>query len=413
VQVVPDSAVYAFTSDFVDAGIEAVADELSASGFSATALATVYHEARDLLPHNPRRAVAHRREGAYYFVPAASLYRGALCPPEQPDETAGDFDAITDALSRRGLGWQAWTVYLHNCRLAMTNPEYAVTNAFGDRYITDLCPSSDAVTSYAAELTADIARLAPSLIVAESLHHAGFGHGYHHERAFVDVSAVTSFLLSLCFCEPCMRAAQALDVDAKALREQVRRVVRTLLDAAGSGPDILSRDELAALCGAPILAYLRARERGVAALASRCADVAHAAGVPFGFIDQTGALKGYVTGDPHGRAAVDDAWQLGIPPGEVAAAVDSYVVLAYAKQEARVAFEIESYSAALHGAARLRCVLRHGGVDYVDAANLTEKVAGALRSGASGVDFYHYGLMPRRGLSAAAMALRAVAARRQ
>jgi len=404
------SAVYAFTGDFIDAGANEIADDLAGMGFSGVCLATVYHAARDLLPHNPKRAVAHRDEGAHYYRPGSSRYSEPLIPPTVAEQTARNFDVVVEAIAERGMHWQAWTVYLHNCRLALEHPECAVRNAFGDVYITDLCPSVEQVATYAVELTADVARLSPSLVVAESLHHAGFGHGYHHERAFVPLSAVTGFLLSLCFCDSCGVRANSVGLDTVALAERVRSVVRAGIAGGGGHQPELSRDNLAELCGTELLDYLAMREQTVTSLTQRCADEARSAGVPFGFMDQTGALKGYVTGDPQGAASAHDAWQLGIAPASVAAAVDSYVVLAYARDAARVADDIAAYSGAVKS---IRCVLRHGGVDYLGADNLKAKVDAAFAQGAQAVDFYHYGLMPLPGLAAAATAIGAVGARQK
>lgn len=397
-----DSSVYAFVDDFVDAGFAQVAEDLAAKGFSAVSLATVYHAARDLLPHNPKRAVAHRSEGVHYFPPDESLYPGPLKPQAADPTQLGE---VTDALSAAGLSWQAWTVYLHNCRLATDFTQFSVTNALGDRYITDLCPSSEAVAGYAENLTADVARLGPSLIVAESLHHSGFGHGYHHERAFIGVNPATGFLLSLCFCDACAAAAAAADVDAGEVAARVRGVVRSALADPDSVSRPLDEQSLAELCGGALPRYLRVREATTTRLAARCARVARAAGVSFGFMDQTGALKGYVTGEPGGPPCADDAWQLGISPAEVARDVDAYVALAYARQPERVEADVAAYVDVL-GGTDLRCVLRHGGPDYLGAENLEQKVAAAKQNGACGVDFYHYGLMPLSGLAAASSALR-------
>jgi hypothetical protein len=395
-----ESAIYAFVDDLLDEGASAVAKRLAAQGFSAGALAAVYHAARDLLPHTPRRVVAHRGAGAHYCPPDESLYPGDLRPLVAPRPALAD---IAAQIAAAGLSWQAWTVYLHNGRLAAARPDCAVTNAFGDMYETDLCPSSAEVADYAAALTADVARLRPELILAESLHHAGFSHGAHHERAFVAVSPVADFLLSLCFCGSCVsRASDRLDVEA--LSARVRGVVRDELRSATASPSSLDRDALAELCGSALLDYLAVRETSVTELATRCASIARSNGVRFGFIDQAGALKGYVSGEPTGPSSCADAWRLGVNPGAIAAAVDSYVALAYAKSPDRVALDVGEYVGAL-GGTPLRCVLRHGAPDLVDSDNLREKVDAARKNGAAAVDFYHYGLMPLSGLDAAAAAI--------
>lgn len=395
-----DSAVYAFVDDLVDEGSEQVAKHLAAQGFSAVALGAVYHAARDLLPHNPARVVAHRAEGAHYFPPDESLYPANLRPRSAARPM---LRPVADEVLAAGLTWQAWTVYLHNGRLAAAHPQCAVTNAFGDVYETDLCPSSAEVADYAAALTADVARLAPAAIVAESLHHAAFSHGAHHERTFVPVSPIADFLLSLCFCAACAARATP-QVDVPALAARVRDVVRAQLREPTTTPRDPDRDDLAVRCGPQLLDYLAVRESTVTALVQRCAEVARSGGVRLGFIDQAGALKGYATGQPSGPSSCADAWRLGVDPRAVAAAVDTYVALAYARSPERVALDVREYATAL-GGTPLRCVLRHGGPDFADAANLREKVAAARENGAAAVDFYHYGLMPLSGLDAAAAAI--------
>jgi hypothetical protein len=402
------SAVYAFVDDFVDEGVLPVADRLQDSHFGGVSLATVYHAARDLVPHNSKRAVVHRDEGVHYFPPDESSYRGPLRPVASSGGTAG-FEQVTAALGVRSMWWQAWTVYLHNCRLAIAHPQYAVTNAFGDVYVTDLCPSHPDVATYAVDLTHDVARRRPALVVAESLHHAGFGHGYHHERAFVEVSPITAFLLSLCFCVACRDLAGRANVDASDLRARVTQVIRAALDGSTAQADRLDRATLGELCGPGLLDYLAVRESTVTRLTAECASAAHDDNVPFGFIDQTGALKGYVTGEPTGAPAADDAWQLGIDPAAVADACDSYIVLAYAKAAARVAADAAAYRSAIGASAKLRCILRHGRPDSSGVDDLRAKVS-AIRAVEADVDFYHYGLMPLAGLDAAAVALETASA---
>jgi hypothetical protein len=173
----------------------------------------------------------------------------------------------------------------------------------------------------------------------------------------------------------------------------------------GSASRPLDRPTLGDLCGAALLRYLDVREAITARLAGRCAEAARAADVRFGFMDQTGALKGYVTGEPTGAPCARDAWRLGVSPVDVARGVDAYVTLAYARQPERVQADVAAYAGVLAGT-ELRCVLRHGGPDYAGPENLEQKVAAAAKNGASGVDFYHYGLMPLSGLAAASSALR-------
>ena len=89
------------------------------------------------------------------------------------------------AADRRGLAVRAWTVFLHNGALAAAHPECAPENAFGDRYVTELCPANPDARAYARALAADIAALGVAGICSEALHYLGLEHGYAHERYFV------------------------------------------------------------------------------------------------------------------------------------------------------------------------------------------------------------------------------------
>jgi len=89
------------------------------------------------------------------------------------------------AATRRGVQVHAWTVFLHNGALGEAFPDCAPQNAFGDRYVTELCPANPDVRAYACVLGGEAARLGVETIVAESLHYHPLEHGYAHERYFV------------------------------------------------------------------------------------------------------------------------------------------------------------------------------------------------------------------------------------
>jgi hypothetical protein len=124
----------------------------------------------------------------------------------------------------------AWVVFLHSDRLGFAHPECSTQNAFGDRYLTDLCPSNPEVRAYARALASDVARYGISTILGESLHFHGLTHGYHHERYFESWDRRT-YLLGLCFCAHCLAAARQAGVDA----EMVHRSVRDELERRFAG----------------------------------------------------------------------------------------------------------------------------------------------------------------------------------
>ena len=159
-----------------------------------------------MFPHNPRRVVYFQEPGAVFFQPRRDLFGTLELQPVVSELIAGR-DLVTDLVAlarRRNMDANAWVVLLHVDRGRAIEP-YAQRNAFGDPYLTQLCPANPNVRAYARALIADVASRGVDSILMESFHFLPFPHGYHHERAFVEITPLTSFLLSLCFCE-CVHA---------------------------------------------------------------------------------------------------------------------------------------------------------------------------------------------------------------
>jgi len=269
---------------------------------------------------------------------------------------------------------RAWTVFLHNGALAEAHPDCAPENAFGDRYVTDLCPAHPDVRAYACALAADVAALGVGTITSESLHYHGLEHGYAHERYFVPLSARVRHLLGLCFCEHCLAAARADGVDGEAVRRAARDEIQRAFDGDDDARDPEYDD------------YARVRERVVTSLVGEVAEAA--GGVPFEFIELSGAAKGYATGRPSGGPAREIAWQFGIDVDAVARECTGLQAMGYAADPARVEADLDAY-----GNTAVSLILRPSPPDCDSAENLRTKVALARARELGRVDFYHYGLM--------------------
>ena len=211
-------------------------------GLGGVTVAAAYHEGRDVFPHNPVRRVRFLESGAVFFPPGPALRAARLQPPVS--EAAHVLPEAVEAADRRGLAVRAWTVFLHNGALAAAHPECAPENAFGDRYVTELCPANPDARAYARALAADIAALGVAGISSEALHYLGLEHGYAHERYFVPLGARVRYLLGLCFCEHCLAAARAAGVDGEAVRRSAREAIERAFagDDPGGEPE---RDEYA------------------------------------------------------------------------------------------------------------------------------------------------------------------------
>ena len=391
-----ETSICAFVSDFLDEGVEEVLDNIQdRAGLGGAMIAAVYHAARDVFPHNPRRKVAYLLGGEHHFPPDLSLYQGGLIQPAV-DEAARDRDALSEACeaaARRGLRIDAWTVYLHADRPG-AYPQCSPQTAFGDPILTDLCPANPDVRAYARAVTADVCRYGVARIVGESLHYHGFDHGFHHERNFLDLKARARFLLGLCFCPHCLEAAERRGVDAERVVAGVRAELEHTFSGAGTELDgEVSREEIGSVAGGELNGYIEARCEVVRSLAAEIAAIAEAKGKRFAFIDLAGGVKGYATGQPTGLPAAETSWQFGVDAAEVAAACHQLQVVGYAADPDRLRLDLETYQALIGPDGEIAVALRPSPPDSFSPGELRTKVTISREVGAARVDFYHYGFI--------------------
>lgn len=384
----------AFATDLRDEGTGTVLDNVqNRAGVDGLTMAVAYHDARDLFPHNPLRKVRYLEGGAVFFPPDVARYE-SLQPRVSELARSGDpLGELCEAAGDRGMRVNAWAVFLHNDRLGFAHPECATQNAFGDRYLTDLCPSNPDVRKYARMLASDIARYNVSTILSESLHFHGLAHGYQHERWVEVLGAVGVYLLGLCFCEHCLEAARRRGVDAAMVHRLVRdELERRFVGGGGSeDPDALTREDLEPLGGEQMLGYLDARTETVTSLLDEVATAASGGGAGFAFLDLCGAEKGFATGHPEGDAAPALGWQMGIDHTAGADVCDTVSATGYAADPGRIDLDLDAYEALVPDASRLGLVLRPMPPDCRSADNLAAKVALARERGLGRLDFYHYG----------------------
>ncbi|GAA0660505.1 hypothetical protein GCM10010193_09330 [Kitasatospora atroaurantiaca] len=386
-----ESSVLAFATDLIDEGADTFFGNLTdRAGVGGVTLASVYHEARDVFPHNPRRVVRYLEPGAAYFRPDPARWAGRRLAPT-PSTAIGERDPFAEAAEqaqRRGLKLHAWTVFCHNDRLGFQHPDCAPANAFGDRYLTELCPANPEVREYATTLVAEFARYGVDAVRAESLHFHGLRHGYHHERYFEELGPVTEALLGLCFCTHCRANAAAAGVPADEVGQAVREELRTRLADERRAAAPAALDELA---GGAVAAYVDAAALTVTSLAAEVAEAAAHLGMRLTFMDGGGPGKG---------------WLSGIDLPALAKAAHQVETLGYAKTPEAVREKIAAF--ALHGVrpAEMAVILRPMAEDCDGPANLAAKIAVLRELGVPEVEFYNYGLMRLSSLDRIGEALR-------
>jgi hypothetical protein len=389
----------AFATDFIDEGLGRVVERMASTpGITGATLAVAYHHGRDIFPHNPRRKVVFLEGGSVFFRPDLSNYLNTPIKPHPSDLVASEdvFARLIQATEARSLSTQAWIVYLHNTRLGSEHPDQTPRNAYGDPYLTNLCPANPQVVEFAAALTRDVARYQPSRILAESLHHHPLEHGYHHERYLLELDVKARFLLGLCFCQWCLRAADHHGVDGGG----VHRFVRGYLDrvfAGEEGPSQQSEleiSDLAEMAGGEMAGFLTARASSVTDLVQVVANAAD--NVPVSFVDPSGAAKGYADGQPVGGPAAGIAWLQGIDLVEISRLIELQAI-GYAADPMRLDSDLAAYAEMVDGRG-MSVVLRPMAPDCDSVVNLTTKIDLARARDIRRIDFYHYGLMQLRAL---------------
>jgi hypothetical protein len=356
-----------------------VISDLKQSGLSGINLALNYHASRDfLLRQGPQ--LEYLSDGFHYYkVDKTNYESGALIPADFDQLPSNQLlENVLVEAKKQEFEVNAWAVYMHNSAIGMHHPEATVTNVFGNKFLSELCPINKSVQAYAVGMTKDLASRGVTAIMAESLHFHGARHGEHHERFFMELSPVFEFLFSLCFCQGCKSNFSG---DTESLVEKVKAKLNIVLDDKDPWlGNNLSKDFLADLLGEEILQYLTAREDAVAAFYEKVVAAAHSVGVKFKYEDQSPLL------DTNSAKTLDRSWELGINNQKISKIVDIYEPLAYRTTVEGVVNLASSYLK--ETSAPVSAILRPTYPDCTDQDNLTQKVEALKSLEIKNIDFY-------------------------
>lgn len=381
-----DLTMFAFPADMVDEGPEAALDRIAGAGMNGISLAALYHDGRDLLPHNPRRRIKFQEDGAAFFGFDDGKF-GAVHPIRSTGGTP--FDTVRDAARKRGLSTTAWTVFLHNTSLGRRNPDAVTRNVYGDPQLTSLCPANPAAIAYSVAVAAALADNGVDAVNAEGLHYLPLEHGYHHERYFLRVGPIDRLLLGICFCSHCCDRAAKGGVDVRSLLAGVReRLDRVFTTGASFDPEPDTPDRVATLWNGELTAFLVCRDEIVTDLAAEVHDALRKRSTKFIFNDPAGALR-----KPGDEGPSDESWRLGINPKGIGAACDEVQVLGYGTSPAAVARDVDDYLQRIGAETPLRVALRPTFPDCESTENLSDKLRALQKPQITAFDFYAYDFM--------------------
>jgi hypothetical protein len=356
-----------------------VISDLKSNGLTGINLALNYHASRDfLLRQGPQ--LEYLSDGFHYYKVDKSNYGTGAVTPSDFDQLPSNqlLENVLAEAKNQDFEVNAWAVYMHNSAIGMTNPETTVTNAFGNKFLSELCPANKSVQGYAIGMTKDLASRGVKSIMAESLHFHGARHGEHHERFFMELSPVTEFLYSLCFCKDCKgNFVGNADVLADIVKSKLQIVFDDKDPWLGK---VLTKELLTEIVGPEILEYLTARESAVAGLYQKVVSVAHNFGVKFKYEDQSPLL------DTNSAKTLDRSWELGIDNQRISKIVDTYEPLVYRATPEGVEALANSYLKDV--SAPVSAILRPTFPDCTDEQNLIAKVKALTDIGINEIDFY-------------------------
>jgi hypothetical protein len=384
-------AIYAYPWDLADEGLQSVVREIEALGLNTITIAGSYHAGKFLRPHGRNGRVYFPEDGTVYFKADPSRY-GAIRPVL--NSLVGEHDIFREMAACNRIAANAWMVLLHNSRLGGLHPQWTVENAFGDRYVYNLCPSVPEVREYAVALCRDITdACAVTGISIETPGFMPFAHGYHHEFAMVKPNRWLDARLGLCFCSHCVGNAEADGIRAARLKTQVRDEIDRYLAGAADWPDDMAEafwlGDTAA--GGELSAFLRWRSGVVTSLVREIRAAVRT--------DATVAVIPSVARPSAG------AWYEGSDLRALAEAAGHIEACFYEPTAERVRADVADVQRRIEGTGTLRGILRPGFPDLQSRGELVA-AAGALRDGRiTDVAFYNYGHLPRRNLAWIADAL--------
>jgi hypothetical protein len=220
-------AIYTYAWDLAEEGIAQSIQQFLALGLDTVTFAGSYHAGKFLRPHGRSGKVYFPEDGTVYFKTTPGYY-GTIKPVA--NSILASNDVIAELAAVKSMAVNVWLVLMHNTLLGTAYPNSCIANAFGDRYVYNLCPSAPDARAYAVALCKDVADHYD--ISGMSLETPGFlpyAHGFHHEFALNAPNRWLDAQLGLCFCDHCVGAAQMVGIDARGLKTRVAQDITDYL----------------------------------------------------------------------------------------------------------------------------------------------------------------------------------------
>jgi hypothetical protein len=372
----PYRAIYAYPWDLAETGAAAAVEEFLGLGLDTVTVAGSYHAGKFLRPHGKTGKVYFPEDGTVYFKANPQSY-GAIKPV--PNSMLMERDVIGELCASKAIATNVWLVLLHNTLLGSSHREATVANAFGDRYVYSLCPSSPDARAYAIALAQDVTDRYPvSGISLETPGFLPFVHGFHHEFALNAPNRWLDNMLGLCFCEHCVNGARVADIDAVALKTRVARGIEAYLASdVDFPPDMADAFWLADTRDPELGAFLNWRSSVVTSLVSEIRASVRK--------DVTVAVIPSVARPTAG------AWYEGSDLRGLAEAAGIIEACLYETGAVRIKADLFDIRRRLGDKGKLRAILRPAHPDLTSRSEFLAVMAVLKEAGIKDVAFYNWG----------------------
>ena len=250
----PHSIIYGSPEDFVN--------EVANDGFTSLNLCLKYHASRNLFVRHGM-SMMHLEDGAHYYETNSLFYTEKEVAPETNAAHISQqkMEALVTAAMESNIALGAWSVFLHDSKLAASRPDCVSINVFDQKLNPNLCPANPSVRAYVIGHVREMINMGFSHIALESINFAPFKHNEHHERFFFNSGPITEYLLALCFCIHCNSLMESRGIDVPKAREVISLLIKTSLKTDDPHLDLeLTQENLVGLIGGLFLDIQAVRE---------------------------------------------------------------------------------------------------------------------------------------------------------
>jgi hypothetical protein len=382
-------SMWSYPWDLVDLGIEYSLKDMQANGINGVSLITSYHAGRFLQIRSNKRKIYFPEDGVLYYPSDLTRFKGQRIQPKVGrfiQEHPSFWDEVFNTAAKLNMTVSGWTVCLHNTRIGMAWEDTCVHNAYGDAVYYNQCPSNPDVRLYMKTLGDDLcANLPWYSLELESLNYMGHLHEYHHEKDGIGLTGLEDFLLSLCFCDSCVKRAKDEGIDILPAKARVKKWLDEMCQRdlpSNRDSEFLNRGIGFFQDTPDVYTYLQWRSTVVTTLVEEFAQA----------VGKRSKLY-FLSLLPHSRS-----WLFGVDLKQISGICSGAVVCSYDSDTKQAAEDMRESRRDFAGEAELLAGMRAFYPEYSGSVSFAEKVRVLKEAGVTGCLFYNYGLIPEAHL---------------